>query len=105
MGQNGQNENFHRHNTTVKWLKAIVLSFWASYVKFWCAVLKKKLKNDFLPKMAKNGEKRPNENFFQDVALCKKKSKSDARFSRYGVTDARTDARTQDERESIGLNG
>ena len=34
-GQNDQNKNFPRHNTTVKWLKAIVSSFWPSYVKFW----------------------------------------------------------------------
>ena len=26
MGQNGQNENFPRHKTTVKWLKAIAKS-------------------------------------------------------------------------------
>ena len=72
-GQNGQNENFPRHNTTVKWLKAIVSSFWASYVKFWCAVLKKKLKNPiFWPKMAKNGEKQPKtakREFFSKIRL------------------------------------
>ena len=37
---------------------------------------------------------------YQDVALCKKSSKSDARFSRYSVTHARTNERT-DKRESF----
>ena len=59
--------------------------------------------------LAKNGQtriffKNPLGTFFQthqDVALCKKSSKSDAWISRYGVTHGRTHARTH-ERESIG---
>ena len=46
------------------------------------------------------------EHFFkthQDAALCKKSSKSDARISRYGVTNERMNAQT-DEQDSIGLN-
>ena len=79
-------------------------------------------KGHFSAKKGVLGSKPPwaaNENFFknplgtifsthQDVALCKKSSKSDARISRYGVTHGRTDGRTHgrtDERESIGLNG
>ena len=53
-GQNSQNKNFPRHNTAIRWIKAIVSSFWASYVKFWYAVLKKKLKTWFF------GQKWPN---------------------------------------------
>ena len=120
MGQNGQNENFPRHNTTVKWLKTIVSSFWASYMKFWCAVLKKKLKNlIFWLKMAKNGENGPKtakreffskirlEQFFIfiKIQLCAKNHKNLMR----GFLDmvwrtkhARMHGRT-DERESIGL--
>ena len=86
-----------------------------------CGFEEKAQKPDFLAKngqkwrkMTKNGQtriffKNPLGTFFQthqDVALCKKSLKSDARFSRYAVThgrtDARTDARTH-ERESIGL--
>ena len=45
-GQICQNKNFPRHYTTDKWFKAIVSSFWPSYMKFRCTVLKKITKND-----------------------------------------------------------
>ena len=102
MGENGQNENFPRHNTTLKWLKEIVSSFCASYIKFWCAVLKKKLKNlIFWPKMAKNGRtriffKNPLGTFFSfiKIQLCAKLKKSKAQFSRCGLTHARMHTQT-----------
>ena len=54
MGQYGQNENFPRHNTTIRCFKAIVPSFWPSFRQFWCAILKKMSKNViFWAKMAK----------------------------------------------------
>ena len=118
-GQNGQNENFPRHNTTVKWLKTIVSSFLASYMKFWCGVLKKKLKTlIFWPKMARNGEKGPKtakREFFQKSAwniflsfikiqLCAKNHKNLMRgfLDMVWHTHRRTHGRTH-ERESIGL--
>ena len=122
-GQNSQNKNFPRHNTAIRWFKTIVPSFWPSFTQIWCVDSKKMSKNlIFWLKMAKNGKnwpflakngqtriffKNPLGTFFQthqDVAFCKKSSKSDARFSRYAVTDARTDGRTH-KCESIGLNG
>ena len=44
-GQNGQNKNFPRHNTAIKWFKATVLSFWPSFRQIWCAVSKKMIEN------------------------------------------------------------
>ena len=53
-GQNGQNQNCNKHKTTVKWFKAIDLSFWLSYMKFWSVVFKKTGKNlIFEQKLAK----------------------------------------------------
>ena len=117
-GQNGKNKNCPGHNTDIKWFTATVQSFWPSFRQIWCADSKKMAKNlIFWLKMAKNDQnwpflakisktriffKNPLGPFFkthQDVALCKKSSKSDARFSRYGVwrTNGRTNGRT-DER-------
>ena len=75
-GQNNQNKNFPRHNTAIRWFKAIVPSFWPSYRQIWSVDSKKMSKNlIFWLKMAKNGknwpffgQKRPNENFFQKSA-------------------------------------
>ena len=112
-GQNSQNKNFPRHKTAIRWFKAIVPSFWPSFRQIWCADSKKMsknlifwLKNDqkwlklaiFWPKSQKREffSKIRLEHFLDlsDVALCKKSSKSDARFSRYAVTHGRTDERT-----------
>ena len=45
IGQNGQNKNFHRHNTAIRWFKAIVPSFWPSFRQIWCADSKKMSEN------------------------------------------------------------
>ena len=43
--QNSQNKNFHRRNTTIKWFKATVPSFWPSFRQIWCADSKKMSEN------------------------------------------------------------
>ena len=64
-------------------------------------------KPDFLAENGQKWQKSRKQDFFlksarnifythQDVALCKKSSKSDARFSRYALTDERTDERTNE---------
>ena len=69
-GQNGQNKNFSRRNTVIRWFKAIVPSFWPSFRQIWCTVSKKMSENlvfeqkwpNFGPK---KGPKRPRF-FFQN---------------------------------------
>ena len=59
-GQNGQNKNFPRHNTAIKWFKATFPSFWPRFRQIWCAESKKMSKNLFFwLKMAKNGKNWP----------------------------------------------
>ena len=59
-GQNSQNKNFPRHNTAIRWFKAIVPSFWPSFRQIWCVDSKKMSKNMiFWLKMAKNGKNWP----------------------------------------------
>ena len=117
-GQNGQNKNFPRHNTAIKWFKATVPSFWLSFRQIWCANLKKMSKNlIFGLKMAKYGKNWPflakilKREFFSKIRLehflassrCnfvpsfRKIWCADLQISRH----ARTHARTH-ERESIG---
>ena len=59
-GQNGQNKNFPRHNTAIKWFKATVPRFWPSFRQIWCADSKKMCENlIFWLKMVKNGKNWP----------------------------------------------
>ena len=58
-GQNGQSKNFLRHNTAIRWSKAIDPRFWPSFRQIRCAVSKKMSKNlIFVAKMAKFWTKR-----------------------------------------------
>ena len=94
----------------VIWWQTTSRNFWPSFMKIWCGVWKiwQKLLifDPFLTLIPYNPEIK---NFFQksawnifsiissyhqDTTLCKVSEKSDARFSRYGVTHAHTHAHT-----------
>ena len=88
------------------WWHTIPRNFWPSFIKTWCGILKIWQKmlifGPFLTlipynPVIKNFFQKSDWNIFysyQDTTLCKVSEKSDERFSRYGVTHARTHTRT-----------
>ena len=117
-GQNGQNKNFPRHNTAIKWFKATAPSFWPSLDKSDVQIRRKCPKPDFWAKtgqiwqkLAVFGQNLENENFFQksawDIFLVSPRCNFGQSFRKIWCADlqisrrGRTNGRTH-ERESIG---